>query len=298
MARCFKFSLLALHAPAPRNERLNVGIAVFLDGNLDVRILRSLRKLSALSLALHDESIRSAAQNLSALDMALAAPNDAPEQRLERLAAISTFQFSPLAQFVAASPSAYEDEIALILRTFVEPEPALRIAAKGKATALTASLRKAFRSDRILAVKGEDLSAHRVVTNVELATGLVADFVLKNGAMHVFETVDASSENSSPLSVAKNIGLSALTIEQARICYGNAVTVARLIYQATAQTEGLISPALHAAEHQGVELVNWSSGDDQRRLRMTVASLATPLPRKERGRTSINASTQHRFAIN
>src|SRR4051812_652996 len=225
MAHCYKFSLLALDAPAPRNERLNIGLVVFRGGNLDVRLLRSLRKLSALSLAFDEESIRTAAQNLSRLDAQLSEPSDSLDERFAQLQAMSPFRLSPLAQFVAPSAAVYEEEVALILRMFVEPEPAPKTPVRGKATALTAALRKAFRSDRILAAKGETLEAHRVVTNVELATGLVADFVLKNGAMHVFETVDASHENTSAVTVAKNVGLAALTIEQARICYGDKVTI-------------------------------------------------------------------------
>lgn len=296
MVRSYKFSLLAFDAPEPRNERLNIGLVVFRDGSLDVRLLRSLRKLSALSLAFDEESIRVAAQNLSRLDSQLSDPGDAPEERLAQLQAMSPFRLSPLAQFGAPTAAFYEDEIALILRTFVEPEPAPRTPVRGKATALTAALRKTFQSDRILAAKGEGLEAHRVVSNVELAAGLVADFVLENGAMHVFETVDASSDNISVITVAKNVGLAALTIEQARISYREKVTVPRLIYQASAHTEALVTPALHAAEHQGVELINWASGDDQRKLRTTVTSLATPLPRK--GQNPLNASTQPRFAIN
>jgi hypothetical protein len=254
--------------------------------------------VNALSLAYSDESIRSAAENLKFLDSRLSEPDEEPALRLQKLEALSPFRFSPLAKFIAATPAAYENEIALILRSFVEPEPALKMAPKGKVTALTVALRKTFREDRVLAAKGEDLSAHRIVPNVELAAGMVADFVLKNGAMHIFETVDASSEGLTPLSIAKSVGLSAITIEQARINYGDAVTVARLIYQATAQTETLITPALLAAEHQGAELINWSSSEDQRRLRVTIADLAVPLPKRGEGRGPVNASTQHRFALN
>lgn len=298
MARCFKFSLLALHAPSPRDERLNVGIAVFADGNLDVRLLRSLKKLGALSLAYSDGVLRAAASNLTELDRRLSELGDSAVDRLRLLETVSPFSFSPIAEFTAPNQSAYEEQIATILRICVEPEPAFRVATRGKGTPLTSALRKSFREDRILAAKGEDLSAHRVVSNVELAAGLVADFVLKNGAIHVFETVDASGENSSAVSVAKNVGLAALTIEQAKITYGNAATIARLIYQTTVQTESLITPALHAAEHQGVELINWASGDDQRKLRATVASLAMPLPLRGRKSASIIASTQPRFFIN
>lgn len=298
MARCFKFSLLAMRVPAPRDERLNVGVVIFGDSQLDVRILRSLRKISALSLAFNEEVVRAAALNLIDLDKQFSKDGNSPEVRLEHLRAIAPFDFSPMAFFVAPTANAYEEEISTLLRTFVEPEPAAKQAIKGKVTALSAALKKSFRNDRILAAKGEDLSAHRVVTNVELATGLVADFVLKNGAMHVFETVDASSESSSIVSVAKNIGLAAITIEQARMCYSDTLTVARLVYQVNSQTESLITPALLAAEHQGVELVNWASTEDRLKLRTTVSSLAVPLPRKQRGRFPLNASVQPRFVLN
>ncbi len=296
MAHCYKFSLVGLLGAAPRDERLNVGVAVFLNGNLDVRLLRSLRKVSALSLAFTDESIRAASANLSDLDAQLSLPNDTPNERLARLQQISPFAFSSLGEFVASTPLAYEQEISGLMRAFVEPEPALR-AGRGKATPLTSSLRRVFKSDRVLAGKGEDLSAHRVMVNVELASGLVADFVLKNGAMHIIETVDAASENSSAVTIMKNIGLAALTIEQARINYGEDDTRGRLVYQACPQTEMLATPGLLAAEHQGIELVNWSSLDDQRRLREVISSLAHALPRKSKGQP-LNASAQPRFSIN
>lgn len=298
MVHSYKFALLALHAPAPRDERLNVGVVVFRDSDVDVRLLRSLRKLTALSLAFGDDTVRTAAENLRALDARIASSQVSVDGRAERLSRLSPFKFSGIGEFVAASQAAYEAEIALIMRSFVEPEAGLRVMQRGKGTPLSTALRKSFRADRILAAKGEDLSSHRVLSNVELATGLIADFVLKNGAMHIFETVDASSETLSPVAIAKNVGLSAITIEQARIKFGDAITVPRLIYQASATTEALVTPSLLAAEHQGVELVNWSSDDDQRRLRVTVSSLATPLPKRKAANTPLNATVQPRFALN
>jgi hypothetical protein len=150
----------------------------------------------------------------------------------------------------------------------------------------------------VLAQRDEDLSAHRVVSNVELGTGLVADFVLKNGAMHVIETVDACSESATGIRAVKDVALSALTIEQARISYGEEQTVGRLIYSASSQAESLLTSALQAAEHQKIELINWASGDDRRRLLTTIASLADPLPKKGRKAPPINASAQGRFDIN
>jgi hypothetical protein len=265
---------------------------------LDVRLLRSLGKLNALSFAYDPDSIRSAADCLSDLDRSLSEKGEAEESRLTKLVEFSAFQFSAVAHFIAASTEAYEQQIAFLLKSFVEPEPAAKKTARGKGTRLAISLRNAFKSDRVLAQKGEDLSAHRVVPNVELATGLVADFVLKNGAMHIIETVDASGEASTAIRVIKDIALSALTIEQARITYGENSTVGRLVYHASADTETIATSALLAAEHQRIELINWASADDQRKLLTTVTTLAIPVPRKRGGLHPLNASTQHRFEIN
>lgn len=298
MAHCYKFSLLRMVGSPPRDERLNVGVAVFLDGALDVRLARSLGKLNALSLAFDSDSVRSAANRLENLDRSLSATGDTEEARLRRLAEMAAFDFSPLAHFYAQSSAAYEQQVAFLLKSFVDPEPAPKRTPRGKATRLVVSLRQAFRRDRILAQKGEDLAAHRVVPNLELATGLVADFVLKNGSMHVIETVDASGDASTAIRAIRDIALSALTIEQARITYGDNSTVGRLVYHASAEAEALAVPALLAAEHQRIELLNWASVDDQRKLLTTISTLAVPVPRKRSKLHPVNASTQHRFEIN
>lgn len=298
MVPCYKFALLRMAAAPPRDERLNIGVVVFRDDTLDIRLLRSLGKLNALSLAYDHDALRAAADELRALDRMISAPDDLPDSRLAKLVSFGAFDFSPLGTFKARNQDAYEQQVAFLLKSFVEPEPALKQGTHGKGTKLVAALKSAFRSDRVLAKKGEDLSAHRVVPNVELATGLVADFVLKNGAMHVIETVDASGDASATVRAIKDIALSALTIEQARITYGEKDTIGRLVYHASAEIERRASPALMAAQHQRIELFNWASLDDQRRLLSTMTRLAVPTPRKRAGLHPVNASTQRRFDIN
>ena len=298
MARSYKFALLRLSASAPRDERLNVGIAVLKDGRLDVHLPRSLTKLNALSLAFDLDSVRASAAGLNDLDQCVSDETTPFEERIQRLKEFAAFDFSPVAEFVADTDGMYHEQIQTVLKSFVDPEPALKKPNSGKNTKLTAALRNAFRSDRILAAKDEDLNAHRVVTNVELGTGLIADFVLKNGAMHVIETVDASSDAVAGIRAVKDIALSALTIEQARIAYGGDVTVGRLVYQASAQVEALATSALQAAEHQNIEIINWASADDQRKLLTTIATYAVPMPRKKSDLHPLNASAQRRFDIN
>ena len=84
-----------------------------------------------------------------------------------------------------------------ILKVMVDPEPALA-RPHHKRSKLFAQMKKSFRDARVLATKDETIESHRVVRSLILDEGLVADFALKNGTMHVIETVDASDDESSP----------------------------------------------------------------------------------------------------
>ena len=120
-----------------------------------------------------------------------------------------------------------------------------------------------------------------------LADGLIADLVLKNGKMHVFETVDVSEPDTSAKRAVSDIAVSALVLEQARIKFGDEQTNSRLIYAASASVEAAARSCLQAAEHQGAELYNWSSVQDQVRLIASITSLATPIEtRRGRGRSA------------
>lgn len=298
MAHCYNFFVLQFSASAPRHERLNIGIAILADGRLDVRLPRTLHKVHAISQALDESAIRSAAENLAELYPLAGDANTPVEVKLENLRGVSPFDLSLLGSFSAGSSQAYEFEVERLIKSLVDPEPLPAKVRLKRPSPLAVLLRNAFRQERILAPKGEDLSHHRVVTNVPLAEGFAADFVLKNGQFHVIETVDAARESLSPKTVVANVAVSALTIEQAKIKFGEAATQGRLVYQASAETETAARSALSAAEHQGIELVNWASGDDQRRLLSHIASLAQPMPKKSKPTLPIHASTQHRLSLN
>jgi hypothetical protein len=117
--------------------------------------------------------------------------------------------------------------------------------------------------------------------------------------MHIIETVDASKPDSSLRKIISDIAVSALTIEQARIVFGSEETNGKLVYQASSATEIAATPALEAAEHQGIELINWASRDAQIKFITTISSLAVPRERKsDKKNLPIHASTQHKFNLN
>jgi hypothetical protein len=185
--------------------------------------------------------------------------------------------------FEASDAATYEARLEAILKSMVDPEPAPPRMREKRSRLLT-QVKDLFRRERVLATKDETLEAHRIVPSFELDEGLVADFVLKNGSMHVVETVDASSDTESLNKAISAIAVSALVLERARMKYGKDETKARLVYSATASLEKVAMPSLEAAHHQGAELTNWASADDRTRFIHSLSSLATPVPRKRRAR--------------
>lgn len=289
MVRSYRFAIVRLAPEGMRDERVNIGAAVFSEEDIDVRLSRRLDKVRAISAAFDHSDLDSLAQLISEQDSDIrSAGISDPAGRWSALGRIGPIQLAPLGTFVASDGEGYEHRIRSILKAMVEPEPA-PVLERMKRSRLMSRLKLSLKSERILAGRGENLDSHRVVSNWPLAEGLVADFVLKNGAMHVIETVDFSRDEVSVRKAVSDIAVSALVLEQARMSYGREETRARLVYDARTSAENAARPSLDAAANQGAQLVNWASEADRTKLLNELTSLARPTELK---------SDQHRFAGN
>jgi len=299
MARWYSFSVARLSAHPSRAERLNVGLVVFNEDRLDVRPARNLEKIRAISAAVDVQAVRMSMLRLDQLDRIVQSEGHLElGDRFAALQTISPLELSQLGRFECRSTDSYEQAVAGILMRLVEPEPA-KIIKPIRRSHLLSSLKAALKNERVLAKKGDDLSSHRVVPSWQLAEGLSADLVLKNGAMHVIETVDAQSDEISVRKLVSDIAVSALVLEQARMIFGDQATKARLVYSASASNEAIAKPSLRAAEHQGTELINWASHDARLKFITEISQLAVPFePRPARVVHGINASIQPKLLLN
>lgn len=274
MERSFKFSILRLFSGGVRDERINIGLAIFSDEGVDVRLPNRLDKARVISAALDQSVIRDIADYIVDRDMeVLASGIGDAEARVRAIGKVGPVSLSEVGQFRSGDASQYEARVTSLFRAIIDPERAPP-ATKAKRSRLLTELKKALRSEKVLARKDEGISSHRVVANYELAEGLVADLALRNGAMHVIETVDVSHDETSLRKAVTDIAVSALVLEQARISFGESSTRTRLVYNALPTVEAAAKTCLDAAAHQGAELINWASASDQVRLISTLADLA------------------------
>ncbi len=297
MSHCYKYAIAQFPADAIRNERLNLAIVVFQPDRLDIRVPKSLDKLRAISAAVDLDAVRGSLTELIALDDFVRSSSVDISERIKFLQQASPIAFSGVGEFYAHDQSAFDASLDRLLTRLVEPERALARHIR-RPTRLLREVKLAFQSERVLAKKGEGLEAHRIVVNHKVAEGLSADLILKNGAMHVVQTADASSDDGSIRRSIANIAVAALVFEQARMHFGEENTKPRLVYKASSGMESIISPSLEAAEHQGATLVNWESRDDRNRFIIELASLAEPITKKDGVAVKAHASVQPRLKLN
>jgi hypothetical protein len=277
MDRSYKFSILRLSPGGVRDERINIGAAVFGEKDVDVRLPMRLDKIRVISAALDQTAIRDIAEAIRERDFEiLSAGIHDVDARVRAIGAFGPINLSETGTFVCDNKQEYEARIAAIFESVIDPEPAPKTL-RSKRSRLLTELKRALRFERVLARRDENLKSHRIVADFELAEGLVADLALKNGVMHIVETVDVSSEAATPRKAVSDIAVSALVLEQARINFGNHGTRTKLVYSAMPAIEAAAQTCLDAAEHQGAELINWASTSDQIKLVGTLAGLATPI---------------------
>ncbi len=190
----FKFAVLRLEPDKRRGERINIGIVVFKDDSLDVRLLPSMNKVSAIDGSVDTSLVSILPANLSA---ALASVHGADE-KYSTLVDLRLASVSEMGWFAAADSIRYESEISRLMAALVVPRPMPSRQTSGNAR-IASELKKRFKSGKILGKVKGDLSKHLVVPNYPLAPNedLYADFVLKNGVYRVTETADFRANSNS-----------------------------------------------------------------------------------------------------
>jgi hypothetical protein len=283
MARSYSFAIVKLVPDDVRDERLNIALLVVREGGVDIREAASLDKIKAVSLAMQPDALRELLQNLQRWDrIAREQGASTDEERLHALSGIAPLVLSRPGTFIAGDPSSYEDRVASILRAFVDPEPPVK-RTRAKRTRLYTQVKKHLRRERILARRDEGLDSHRVVPSFQIDEGLVADLVLRNGTCQVVETVDATNTDTPVRKIVADIAVSALTLERARMMFGEEGTRSKLVFAASAAVEKVAWPSLDAAHHQGAEIINWSSDAERQRFLASLIEAAEPIEGK-RGR--------------
>jgi hypothetical protein len=192
MERTYKYAVLTAIPDPRRGERVNVGLAVFRPDRIDVRFEQAAYKMRALTGDNWADRFGDASETLAAMH----SQADTPEQLLALIRQVEPLlQASDLGWLKANSDEQYEARISEILRDLVAvPRRARRERKSRINTEITAEFRRA----NALATSDGDVSEGKIARNftIDEREGLTADFALKNGKLHIANTLDLRKQTA------------------------------------------------------------------------------------------------------
>jgi hypothetical protein len=187
MAHIYRYAILTAVPDAKRGERVNVGIAIFVNGDMDIRF-SGVAKLTAISGGEWSSYVSDLRDRMKSIFV----PNEEPTQFVSRYAALEQWiQFSDVSWFSANTTEEYENRIDQIIAAFIR-RPREERAEKLRSTKINTEIAAVFRRAKVLATKGETIEDHKIVRDYYISKDeeLRADFVHKNGTFHVTATLD------------------------------------------------------------------------------------------------------------
>lgn len=295
----YKFSVIKFEAHPVRDEKLNVGIAVVRNRELDVRLTKKLTKLQSISAALDLDALRESLLDLPQLyEFILGECSSKDFDVIGELSKFATCNLVPGGKFVAQTDAEYEFRVNRLLSDIVEPEKGRLVRRTKRRSKVKSKIERRLKDIGILGKQGDSLESHRIIPNHEITDGVEADLLLRNGSYHVLETVDIIQDSATSDKVFKEVGKTTIVFENAKMIYGRDQTVPRLIYQASAELEDKAAPALAALNHQGIELVNWESQADRDRLVEILANLVLQDDKKSNSEQWVDASVKNKLELN
>jgi len=196
-----------------RGERVNVGIIVFLEDRLDIRV-SEISKVRALTGQDWSEYAKDMAHGLN-----LKFTNG--EHALNEIGKFpridSVFEASSVAWFSIHSVAEYEGRVQEILDALVV-RPKL-IEKKVKASRINTEISKHFRKFKVLARRDEAMESHKVVRDYFIEDELQADFAQMNGVLRVAATLDLRRPHHD----IRDTALKAIVLDRAKETKGDSI---------------------------------------------------------------------------
>lgn len=252
----FDYALIRYTPNPKRGETINVGLIVFLNTGIDVRVLNSsakVRMLDGLSSQVDITKLQESMLKLSQLATT-------PDQQYDLLSKFNSGVFlSGKAKFAIDDMGQYQDKVAKLFSDLVKP-----FASKEKIThtaRLATQLKNKFATLDILAKDASDLSRHKIVPNYPLSekTGICADFLLKNGVYHLTEVVDFNTNDIQAKFKETSLKIITFMAGQKEL---NGEVKRYFVYSATVRKEAEITHHLNLVDDYCEKMFNVDSKED------------------------------------
>jgi len=258
MANSFKYCVLRFRPDVRRGETVNIGIAVFLHGRLDVHLGDSFAKAQALVPGLSFDSLATLPARLNEI----ARDSENPEEIHALLQRFGPVTAGPLGTIEIHSDEQYEHAVARLLIDFVFAPRSL-IRPRARPGRLKGTIKQLFAGAGVLGSKIEDIENHKVVCGYPVSEpeNLFADFAFKNGVYRFAQIVDLNVGQSSLASKFKDCCEKAVVLDKAKRAFGSDSRRV-VLFSARDQGESTVDAALNLLSDYSSTLLNADNPED------------------------------------
>jgi DUF3037 family protein len=264
----FDYALIRYMPNPKRGETINVGLIVFQESGIDVRVLSSSAKVRMID----GDSTQSDIDELKESILSLARMVKTPKQQYQLLSNFNNCLFlSNKSQFALDDLGQYDDKTSQLFTDLLKP-----FAGKEKTvrtSRLSTKLKHKFDALNLLAKDSSELSNHKIVPNYPISEsmGLTADFLLKNGVYHLSEVVDFDV-NDLQIKL-KETSLKVMTFMTSKKVLSDPVNC-YFVYSASFEKENQIIQHLNLVEDYSDKMFNIASKDDYKKYMSMISELA------------------------
>ncbi|MFZ6873860.1 DUF3037 domain-containing protein [Undibacterium sp. Di27W] len=199
MINIAKYCVIQLLPNPERHEVINVGLLIWNHNAWDIQMLPDERKLHALNPRYPANGLASVALTIKEITKGLNTFEQC-QQALNRIGR-GCFLHNYIGQFSAETDKKYASEVTWLIDDLIMPPSTPTFTEKNKIpqSRLKTKLRRKFQEMNWLSKKLADIHNHKIIEKFPIAAnqGLYAEFAIKNGAIHVTETIDFDVSESS-----------------------------------------------------------------------------------------------------
>jgi hypothetical protein len=265
----FKYSVIKYMPSAKRGEVVNVGLVIFTDSKVDVRILNAsgkARLLDGVSTAENLDSLKKGIESIASW-----ASNSDEAIRFLKTFDSSTSYLSEIAFFVLEDIQQYDSRVTHLFNELVKPFSSKERTAK--VSRIHTYVKNIFNGMDLLGRDADDLSRHKVVQNYPLneKTGFTADFLLKNGKFHITEAIDFNLNDHN--AKFKETTMKVMTFMEGRKLLG-ADSSRYFIYFANSEKEKELSSHINLAQDYSDKIFNLQSKEQHAEYFSLISTLA------------------------
>jgi len=255
--------------PDPRRgEVVNVGLVVFKNDELDVRVINASAKLRMLDG-------KSSVQDIESLKNAFVEIGKISSDIETARSILKTFKLasylSDEGEFTIDDEGQYDNRVRSLFKLLITPYSSKERVTKTHR--ILTQLKEKFESLDLLARNTDDLSRHKVVYNYPLneKSGFHADFLLKNGRFHITEAIDFNVNDLN--SKLKETSMKMMTFMEGRKALGED-TGSFFVYSARDAIKDEISAHLNLAKDYSDQIFNLDCSKENARYFDIICSLA------------------------